>query len=85
MQANDIPRARAVYKACLSVLPNKQFTFGKIWILAAHLEIRQKDLMAARKILGTAIGRPCYVLCVMYIVCCIDYVYCILRIVYCVN
>jgi crooked neck len=73
MQANDVPRARAVYKACLSVLPNKQFTFGKIWILAAHLEIRQKDLTAARKILGTAIGRRSYVLCVVYCIDCVLY------------
>ena len=74
MQANDVPRARAVYKACLSVLPNKQFTFGKIWILAAHLEIRQKDLMAARKILGTAIGRRYAVCCILNIVDCILYI-----------
>ena len=55
-QAKDIPRARAVYRACLKVIPNKLFTFGKIWILAAQLEVRQKDLAAARKILGMAIG-----------------------------
>ena len=57
VQAKDIPRARAVYKAALAVIPNKLFTFGKLWILAAHLEVRQKDLTAARKILGMAIGK----------------------------
>ena len=56
VQAKDIARARAVYKAAIAVIPNKTFTFGKIWILAAHLEVRQKDLSAARKILGMAIG-----------------------------
>ena len=45
-----------MYKAAIAVIPNKTFTFGKIWILAAHLEVRQKDLSAARKILGMAIG-----------------------------
>ena len=55
-QAKDIPRARAVYKACLAVIPNKAFTFAKVWMAAAHLEVRQKDLTAARKILGMAIG-----------------------------
>ena len=28
----------------------------QIWIYAANLEIRQKSLTAARKLLGTAIG-----------------------------
>ena len=56
VQAKDVARARAVYKAAIAVIPNKTFTFGKIWILSAHLEVRQKDLSAARKILGMAIG-----------------------------
>ena len=56
VQAKDITRARAVYKAALNIIPNKIFTFGKVWILAAQLEVRQKDLAAARKILGMAIG-----------------------------
>ncbi|KAG1725862.1 hypothetical protein EDB19DRAFT_1946632, partial [Suillus lakei] len=34
----------------------RQFTFAKLWIMAARFEIRQLDLMAARKTLGTAIG-----------------------------
>ena len=59
VQAKDIARARAVYKAAIAVIPNKTFTFGKIWILSAHLEVRQKDLSAARKILGMAIGEEC--------------------------
>lgn len=56
MQVQDIARAREVYKACLSVIPHKKFTFGKVWVLAAKLEVRQKDLAAARKILGRGIG-----------------------------
>ena len=56
VQAKDITRARAVYKAAINIIPNKIFTFGKVWILAAQLEVRQKDLAAARKILGMAIG-----------------------------
>ena len=46
-----------MYKACLDTIPNKTFTFGKIWVMAAHLEVRQKDLAAARKILGRGIGK----------------------------
>lgn len=55
--ASGIDRARAVYKACLGVIPHKRFTFGKIWLQAAHLEVRAKNLTAARKLLGRAIGK----------------------------
>lgn len=54
---SGIDRARAVYKECLSLLPHKKFTFGKIWLQAAQLEVRAKDLTAARKLLGRAIGK----------------------------
>lgn len=48
---------RAVYKACLNMIPHKKFTFGKIWLMAANFEVRQKDLGAARKLLGQGIGK----------------------------
>ncbi|XP_035226958.1 crooked neck-like protein 1, partial [Stegodyphus dumicola] len=52
-------RTREVYQACLKLIPHKVFTFAKIWLLAAQYEIREKNLTAARKLLGTAIGmRP---------------------------
>jgi crooked neck len=38
------------------LLPNKKFTFAKIWLLYAKFEIRQKNITNARKILGQAIG-----------------------------
>jgi crooked neck len=56
LTSKDIERARDVYKACLELIPHKRFTFGKIWLLAAHLEVRCKDLSAARLLLGRAIG-----------------------------
>ena len=37
-------------------MPHKQFTFAKLWINFARFEVRQLQLAAARKILGTAIG-----------------------------
>lgn len=40
----------------MKLIPHKKFSFAKIWILAAQFEIRQKDLRAARQILGNAIG-----------------------------
>lgn len=56
LEARDYERTRQVYKACLDLLPHKVFTFSKIWLFFAQFEIRQKNLPAARKILGTSIG-----------------------------
>jgi hypothetical protein len=44
------------YRTVLNLEPHKQFTFAKLWILAARFEVRQLDSMAVRKMLGTAIG-----------------------------
>lgn len=55
--AKDVDRTRQVYRACLDIIPHRQFTFAKVWIMYAHFEIRQKDVAAARKALGTAIGK----------------------------
>eukprot|EP00055_Hartaetosiga_balthica_P000607 m.137015 g.137015 ORF g.137015 m.137015 type:complete len:655 (+) comp11171_c0_seq1:61-2025(+) len=56
LEAKDVERTRAVYKACIDLMPNKEFTFAKVWLLAAQFEIRQHDLTAARKILGKSLG-----------------------------
>lgn len=40
LQAKNPERARAVYKECLHMIPHKEFTFGKIWLMAAQLEVR---------------------------------------------
>lgn len=56
LSADNVPGAREVYAHCLRVLPHKHFTFGKIWLYAAQLEVRQKDMPKARKILGQGIG-----------------------------
>ncbi|CAE7490064.1 Crnkl1, partial [Symbiodinium microadriaticum] len=53
---SGIDRARDVYRACLQLIPHKKFTFGKLWLFAAQLEVRARDLGAARKLLGRAIG-----------------------------
>jgi crooked neck len=52
----DLVRASEVYDACLSLIPHKKFSFAKIWINAAKLHVRRRDLQAARKLLGKAIG-----------------------------
>jgi crooked neck len=56
MDVKDIDRARQIYQECLKLIPHKNFTFAKIWLMKAHFEIRQKQLTAARKTLGQAIG-----------------------------
>lgn len=53
---NDLERASQVYQACLSVIPHSTFSFSKIWIYAAKLFVRRKDLQSARKLLGRAIA-----------------------------
>jgi hypothetical protein len=40
LHAGDAGRAREVYRACLKIIPHSEFTFAKIWILAAQLEVR---------------------------------------------
>ncbi|OJA11562.1 hypothetical protein AZE42_07106 [Rhizopogon vesiculosus] len=56
IETKDYDRARQVYRTALNLVPHKQFTFAKLWIMAARFEIRQLDLMAARKMLGAAVG-----------------------------
>eukprot|EP00736_Rhodelphis_marinus_P006637 Rmarinus@m.29779 len=57
LDAEDVGRARQVYALLLKTLPHHKFTFAKAWLMAANLEIRQKDVKAARMLLGQALGR----------------------------
>lgn len=50
-------RCRQVYKTCLSLIPHSKFTFAKIWILYAKFLIRQRDVQAARLVLGESLGK----------------------------
>lgn len=52
----DISRTRQIYAECLKLIPHKTFTFAKIWLQKAHFDIRQGDLVAARKTLGQSLG-----------------------------
>lgn len=57
LAAKDVDRTRQVYLACLEIIPHDKFTFAKVWLMYAQFQIRQKDVKAARKVLGTAIGK----------------------------
>ncbi len=54
--AGDVPGAREVYKSCVRVVPHRAFSFSKVWLLWAQLEVRQLDINAARAVLGRALG-----------------------------
>ncbi|KAF6258280.1 TPR-like protein [Scenedesmus sp. NREL 46B-D3] len=56
LDAGDMEKAREVYRTALKLVPHGSFTFAKLWLLAAKLEVRAKRLPAARKILGLALG-----------------------------
>jgi crooked neck len=58
LTAGDMQRAADAYKGCLSSIPDghRRFSFGKVWVLAAKLEIRRRDVEAARRLLGHALG-----------------------------
>lgn len=56
LEAEDAERTRAVYKEMMRLIPHKSFSFAKCWVLYAKFEVRQKNLDAARKIFGQAIG-----------------------------
>lgn len=56
MDSKDVDRARQIYQECLKLIPHKKFTFAKVWLMKAQFEIRQRQLQAARKTLGQAIG-----------------------------
>ena len=66
LEAEDYNRTRQVYQECLKMIPHQSFTFAKIWLLFANFEVRQKNLMGARKILGNSIGR-CPKVCIIYL------------------
>ncbi|KAL9224680.1 hypothetical protein vseg_000692 [Gypsophila vaccaria] len=57
LEAQDMERAREVYRECLKLIPHDKFSFAKIWLLAAQFEIRQLNLNGAWQVLGNAIGR----------------------------
>ncbi|KAG6052930.1 NineTeen Complex (NTC) component [Claviceps sp. LM77 group G4] len=56
LEGKDVERTRQIYNTCLGLIPHKKFTFAKFWLLAAHFEVRQGQLTAARKLLGRAVG-----------------------------
>ncbi|KAF8638197.1 hypothetical protein AX16_010543 [Volvariella volvacea WC 439] len=56
VETKDYARTRQVYQTAISVVPHKQFTFSKLWLMFTKFEIRRLEVQSARKILGTAIG-----------------------------
>lgn len=57
LDMSDIELCRDLYKRLIDdLIPHKQFTFSKIWLMYAKFEIRQGNVNMARKILGKSLG-----------------------------
>ncbi|TEB34218.1 protein prenylyltransferase [Coprinellus micaceus] len=56
IEHKDYTRAREIYQTAVKLVPHKQFTFSKLWLMYAKFELRRLEIQTARKILGTAIG-----------------------------
>jgi crooked neck len=56
LDCEDPDRARAVWNACVQLLRAKSLSFCKVWVFFAQFEVRQGQVAAARKLLGTALG-----------------------------
>jgi len=56
--AKDKDRAFKVYEFCINdLIPHKVFTFAKLWLLAAKLQIRMGNVDRAREILNMSLKR----------------------------
>ena len=56
LKAHDNERAKQVYERAIKLVPHREFSFSKLWVLFAHFLVRQKDLDRARKVFGMALG-----------------------------
>ena len=56
IENREVEQARKIWDKCLEMIPHKQFTFAKVWLMKAQFEIRHGNLIGARKTLGRAIG-----------------------------
>ncbi|GAB64701.1 splicing factor [Plasmodium cynomolgi strain B] len=55
LHAENVQRARDVYRNALKILKKQNFTFKKIYLLYANFEIRQMDIPKVRSIFNRAI------------------------------
>ena len=53
---NNLKVTEEIYKNILDLIPHKEFTFSKIWILATNFHLRQKNLDKVRKLFGISMG-----------------------------
>lgn len=56
LNAKDSDRARQVYERVIKLVPHREFSFSKVWILYAQFLVRQAELDKARKVFGMALG-----------------------------
>ena len=51
-ESKDIECGQRVLEGALEKVPHQNFTFSKLWIALAEVFLRERDLPAARKVLG---------------------------------
>ena len=56
IETKNFERTQQIYDTALQLVPHKQFTFAKLWLLYSKFLVRQLRLTEARKLLGRAIG-----------------------------
>lgn len=52
----DTERASQIMELCLTLIPHTEFTFAKIWLHAAKLQIRRGDIDECRRILDRSLS-----------------------------
>ena len=57
LKTGNMEHCRDLYKQLIyKTIPHDKFTFPDVWILFANFEVRQNNILSARKILGTSLG-----------------------------
>lgn len=51
----DLKRAEEILESCLRIIPHEEFTFAKIWLQAAKLQIKKGDIESCRAILNRSL------------------------------
>ncbi|QPG76176.1 hypothetical protein FOA43_003562 [Brettanomyces nanus] len=55
-RSEDIELLRSIYRRVIKIIPHKSFTFPKVWIGFAELEVKHNNLAEARRVLGQSMG-----------------------------
>ncbi len=54
LETRDVERAGQIYDTCLGLIPHKKFTFAKVWLGKAELEVRRGNLAGGAQDAGAS-------------------------------